>query len=433
MTEESLFAAALERHDPAERQAFLQEACGSDTEMLQRVRDLLQCHDRADHFLAQPALTPLAGSSAELVGSTSHPTTGGNGSGGDVLRLLQPSQRPDSLGRLKHYEVLQVLGQGGFGTVLKVFDEQLHRVVAIKVLAPELAANATSRQRFLREARAAAAVRHENVIDIHAVDEGPTSFLVMGYISGQTLQQKLDRCGPLPVKEILRIGTQVAAGLAAAHRQGLIHRDVKPSNILLENGVERVKLSDFGLARPTDDAGLTQLGLIAGTPHYMSPEQAEGKQVDQRSDMFSLGSVLYALCTGSPPFRGDSSFAVLRKVCEDTPRPVRESNPEVPEWLAVLIGSLHAKNPDQRLQSAQELADLLSMRLAEMQLAGSGTARPSAAKQEKTEKVREKTVVRSSSSHRCRRACRNRVRPGALAWPGEAVARNRQSPRARFP
>jgi serine/threonine protein kinase len=258
-----------------------------------------------------------------------------------------------------------------------------------------LAANATSRQRFLREARAAAAVRHENVIDIHAVDEGPTSFLVMGYINGQTLQQKLDRCGPLPVKEILRIGTQTAAGLAAAHRQGLIHRDVKPSNILLENGVERVKLSDFGLARPTDDASLTQQGLIAGTPHYMSPEQAEGKHVDQRSDLFSLGSVLYALCTGSPPFRGDSSLAVLRKVCEDTPRPVRDSNPEVPEWLAVLIGSLHAKNPDQRLQSAQELADLLAMRLAEMQLAGSGMARPSALKQEATEKVREKAPARS--------------------------------------
>src|SRR5262249_4983141 len=133
-----------------------------------------------------------------------------------------------------------------FGTVYRAFDEKLRRVVAIKVLAPELAASASARQRFLREARATAAVRDEHVVNVHAVEEQPVAYLVMEYIDGQTLQQKIDRVGALPVKEILRIGYQVAVGLTAAHRQGLIHRDIKPSNILLENGVERVKLSDFG-------------------------------------------------------------------------------------------------------------------------------------------------------------------------------------------
>src|SRR5262249_22307239 len=211
------------------------------------------------------------------------------------LDFLAATVRPGSLGRLGHYEVLEVVGQGGMGIVLRAFDDKLHRVVAIKVLLPALAASAAARQRFVREARATAAVNHDNVIDIHAVeDAGPVPYLVMQFIHGSTLQQKLDRSGPLPVKEILRIGLQTAAGLAAAHAQGIVHRDVKPANILLENGVERVKITDFGLARavddgskitdfgparPVDDASLTQVGIIAGTPAYMSPEQASGARV----------------------------------------------------------------------------------------------------------------------------------------------------------
>ncbi len=295
-----------------------------------------------------------------------------------MLNLLEPAQRPGSLGRLAHYEVLEVLGRGGFGTVLKVFDEKLHRVVAIKVLATELAASGNARVRFLREARAAAAVRHDHIIDIHAVDEAPLPHLVMEYIDGPTLQQKLDRCGPLPLKEILRIGIQIAEGLAAAHRHGLIHRDIKPANILLENGVERVKITDFGLARLADDASLTQSGLIAGTPQYMSPEQAEGQQVDPRSDLFSLGSVLYALCTGHSPFRADSTMAVLRRVCDETPRPIREVNGDIPEWLAAIIARLHAKKPAERFPSARELADLLANHLAALQ-AGVPARGPAAA------------------------------------------------------
>src|SRR5262249_3881457 len=164
-----------------------------------------------------------------------------------------------------------VIGGGGMGVVLKAFDENLHRVVAVKVMAPQLAASATARQRFTREARAAAAVTHDHVVTLHAVEEaGGLPYIVMQFVDGQSLQDRLDRSGSLPIREVLRIGMQAAAGLAAAHKQGLIHRDIKPANVLLENGVERVKLTDFGLARAVDDASLTQSGVVAGTPQYMS-------------------------------------------------------------------------------------------------------------------------------------------------------------------
>ena len=282
-----------------------------------------------------------------------------------TLVFLAPSERPGSIGRLGPYEVLERIGQGGMGVVLKALDERLNRIVAIKVMAPALAGDAVARRRFLREARAAAAVCHEHVVTIHAVDEAAGHpYLVMQPVAGQSLQAKLDRTGPLGVEEILRIGMQVAAGLAAAHAQGLVHRDIKPANVLLENGVERVKITDFGLARAIDDASLSTSGTIAGTPRYMSPEQARGEPVDHRTDLFSLGSVLYAMCTGRPPFRADSAVAVLRKVSDESPRPIREQNPEIPEWLAAIIAKLMAKDRAERYQSASEVAELLGRRLA---------------------------------------------------------------------
>ena len=155
----------------------------------------------------------------------------------------------------------------------------------------------------------------------------------------------------MDLKAILRVGIQTAQGLASAHAQGLVHRDVKPSNILLQNGVERVKLTDFGLARAVDDASLTQSGVVAGTPQYMSPEQARGEAVDHRSDLFSLGSVIYFMCTGHAPFRASSTPAVLRRVSDEEPRSIRESNPDVPVWLAEIVERLHAKNPAGRFGS----------------------------------------------------------------------------------
>src|SRR5919197_5750719 len=168
----------------------------------------------------------------------------------DDLKFLQPSTRPDSLGRIDHYEVLQVLGKGGFGIVFRAFDDVLQRVVALKVLAPAIAATSPARKRFLREARSSAQVRHENVVQVYAVEEQPLPYLVMEFIPGETLQQRLDRTGPLETAEGLRLGRQIAEGLAAAHATGLIHRDVKPGNVLLEAGTnQHVKLTDFGLAR----------------------------------------------------------------------------------------------------------------------------------------------------------------------------------------
>ena len=177
------------------------------------------------------------------------------------LGFLSPSDDPKSLGRLGHYEVIERIGRGGMGLVLKAFDPGLNRVVAIKVLAPELAASPDARHRFTREVRAAAAVCHENVVTIHAVSEDDgLPYLVMQYVPGQSLQQKIDRQGPLSLNEVLRVGMQVAAGLAAAHAQGLVHRDIKPANIMLENSVERVKITDFGLARAIDDAPSPRTG-----------------------------------------------------------------------------------------------------------------------------------------------------------------------------
>ena len=369
MNERAIFMKALDRETLAERSAYLDEACGGDTALRQRVEALLTSHEQAGSFLGKPVPERLA----EGLAAPEAPTeTQGESPmadrSGERLDFLTPSDKPGSLGRLGHYEIQEVIGRGGMGIVLRAFDEQLHRVVAVKVLAPHALANGAARQRFVREARAAAAVRDEHVVGIHAVDEGSEApYLVMEYIAGVSLQDRLDRGGPLEVKEILRIGLQAASGLAAAHAQGLIHRDVKPANILLENHVERVKITDFGLARAAADASLTQEGVVAGTPQYMAPEQARGEALDHRADLFSLGTVLYALCTGRPPFRAENTLAVLKRVCEDTPRPIREINPDVPVWLVEIIAKLHAKDPAERFQSAREVAEVLGRELATMQ------------------------------------------------------------------
>ena len=246
------------------------------------------------------------------------------------------------------------------GIVLKAFDPSLHRFVAIKVMAAHLASSPANRQRFVREARAAAAISHEHVVTVHAVAEANNlPYLVMEYVRGISLQERLDRTGCLELKEILRIGMQIASGLAAAHSQGLVHRDIKPANILLENGVERVKITDFGLARAGADTSVTQHGVVAGTPQYMAPEQARSAALDHRADLFSLGSVLYALCTGQAPFRADTTVALLYNVCEANPHPIREINPDIPDWLAAIVAKLQSKDPNLRIQSASEVADLL--------------------------------------------------------------------------
>jgi serine/threonine protein kinase len=283
------------------------------------------------------------------------------------LYFLRPAGRPGVLGVLGGYEVHEVIALGGMGVVLRAFDPALHRLVAIKVLAPALAGSATARRRFTREAQAAAAVCHDHVVAVHGVSEADgLPYFVMQYVAGESLQARLSRTGPLELEEVVRIGMQAASGLAAAHVQGLIHRDVKPANLLLEGGLARVKITDFGLARTADGVQLTQAGVVAGTPEYMAPEQARGEQVDRRADLFSLGSVLYACCTGVPPFRGATPLAVLRRVSDETPAPIRSLNPDVPAWLEALVARLLAKDPADRLQSAAEVASLLERYLAHL-------------------------------------------------------------------
>ena len=345
------------------------------------------------------------------------------------LEFLSPSDDPTMLGRLGPYEIVKLIGRGGMGVVLKGFDPVLKRYVAIKVLAPQWTHSPAARQRFAREARAAAAVTHPRVITIFAVDSAnDTPYLVMPFIDGISLQERIDRAratgsasaearatgsasaedgttdtatgtasathiasvsDPLELKEILRIGIQIAAGLSAAHAQGLVHRDIKPANILLENGdcpnfrgqpavgengtvalgrgSERVLITDFGLARAVDDASFTRSCFIAGTPEYMAPEQANGEAVDHRTDLFSLGSVLYAMCTGQSPFHRENTMAVLRQICEGAARPIREINPAIPTWFAQIIEKLHAKDPADRYQTAGEVESLLRQWLLHLQ------------------------------------------------------------------
>ncbi|MBL8856206.1 MAG: serine/threonine protein kinase [Planctomycetaceae bacterium] len=286
----------------------------------------------------------------------------------NFLESLTPSENPQRLGRLDGYEITGVIGAGAMGVVLKAIDPALDRIVALKVMAQHLASHATARKRFEREAKAAAAVLHPNVIPIYAVSSGGAMpYLVMAYIRGGSLQKRIDRDGALNTGEILRIGSQIAAGLAAAHDQGLVHRDIKPENIMLGEGVERVTLTDFGLARSVDDASVTQHGTIAGTPQYMSPEQARGESVEQASDLFSLGSVLYTLCTGRAPFRADSSHSVMRKIIDEEPVPIRDLNPEIPEWLCDIVAKLMAKDKAARFTSAKNVHALLESCLSHVQ------------------------------------------------------------------
>ncbi len=279
------------------------------------------------------------------------------------LNLLQ-----QSLGRLGNIEIREFIGQGAHGIVLKGFQEELNRLLAVKVMAPHLASVVAARKRFAREARATAAIVHPNVMPVLHVDSsGQLPFLVMPYVDCESLQDRLDREGSLPILDVLRISLQVARGLAAAHAQGLVHRDVKPANILLERGVERVMLTDFGLARAVDDATLTRSGLIAGTPHYMSPEQARGDGVDARSDLFSLGSVLYAMSTGRPPFRAETTYGILRRVTDETARPMRELNPEVPVWSDAIVMKLLTKSAAERFESAEQVAGIFEECLGHLQ------------------------------------------------------------------
>lgn len=270
-----------------------------------------------------------------------------------LQQLLQPPTHPEMLGRLGRYDVESIIGCGGMGVVMKGFDRELHRPVAIKMILPRLSKHGVAKQRFMREAKAAAAVLHPNVIAIHDISEvDGVPWFVMPLVVGPTLKQVVDQNGTPSHREIARIGLQIASGLAAAHAQGLVHRDIKPANILVDNQVNRIVITDFGLARRETEESMTQTGFLAGTINYMSPEQSRGGNIDGRSDLFSLGSLLYFLATGVTPFRSASAMGVIHQIGNQPHANVRSENSEVPIELSRAIDCLLEKHPEDRFESA---------------------------------------------------------------------------------
>jgi serine/threonine protein kinase len=388
MNEREVFIEALQKGSRAQQLEYLSKACGGDETLKKQVESLLEAHERVGTFLQEPVFCNLE-ASGDLHDQPVLAQLAENGcresetpqfqetscrarsvvekstdTHDDIpsLEFLVPPQKPDELGRLGHYRLLRLLGHGGMGMVFQAQDIQLQRQVALKVLRPELAANPNSRQRFLREGRAAAQIHSDHVVNIFLVDqEGELPYLVMEMLQGQSLAEKLEQKGQLPVGECLKIARETAVGLAAAHASGLIHRDIKPANIWLEEPSGRVKLLDFGLARSRTGPLLTQRHIILGTPAYMAPEQAAGLPLDERCDLFSLGAVLYHILTGRQPFAGEDLMAVLSSLATATIPPAKDLVPGLPERVSELLDRLLARDPAERPGSAMEVVHTLQM------------------------------------------------------------------------
>lgn len=406
MNEELIYSQALAKPTQETRSRFLDEACGDDRHLRDKVEALLAARERVDEMLDDLSglsvddrashHDPLEDSADEdsLFDPSSSGVVFNDGSSARIIAgddfvfegptdlmtgvpLLNPEaidprtlefwrailKAPDQSRldvQIENYRIVKVLGRGGMGVVLRAEDTKLDRIVALKVLAPEFNVHPTAFKRFVREAKAVASVSHDNVVKVFAINEDShPPMIVMEYVEGESLSRIIKAGGALDVLSITRLGEEVADGLAAAHQQGLIHRDVKPSNILLEEPSRRVKLSDFGLARGIDDVSLTKTGQVFGTPLYMSPEQANAGAIDHRSDLFSFGSVLYAMCTGQSAFMADSGVAVVHRVVHDQPTAIDEINPEIPAWLCAIVETLLEKDPEDRFESAEQVAQLL--------------------------------------------------------------------------
>ena len=271
----------------------------------------------------------------------------------EVITLANEEQAQQGIiGTLGHYEILEVIASGGMGIVFRARDPELKRVAALKVLAPDLAVNATARERFLREARAAATLEHENILPIYGVVDDGVPWFAMRYAAGGTLQDRLDRIQTIAFKSLKSITRQVAAALGAAHSNGIVHRDIKPANLLFDDDDEHLWVCDFGIARSTEDPGLTYPGAIAGTPKFMSPEQAVGNDLDGRSDLFSLGAVLYLCAKGEHAFTGNTTAAVLRELGSNKPTRIEMPREELPHWYQRLLNNLLAKEASDRPDDA---------------------------------------------------------------------------------
>jgi serine/threonine protein kinase/regulation of enolase protein 1 (concanavalin A-like superfamily) len=345
--------------------------------------------------------------------------SGGPSTSHERFDFLGSPRAAGECGWLAHYRVLRLLGKGGMGLVFLAEDSLLARPVALKVIRPEIADAHGIAQRFTREARATAAIKHDHIVTIYQVgQENGVLFLAMELLTGLSLAQRLDR-GQIPsVELVLRIGREIAAGLSAAHRHGLIHRDIKPANVWLEAPSGRVKILDFGMARSVhEDLEITRSGAVMGTPAYMAPEQARGEPVGAASDLFSLGCVIYRLCTCRLPFEGDSVMAVLTALSTSTPRRPRDWRNELPPALDELVSRLLAKDPADRPESAEivvkEIRTIERALFAERQKAERSAATPFSVGAESTRPAPPQTAEKANWPQAAARP-RNRRRTIAI-------------------
>ncbi len=366
---------AVEYADDSRLAELAEAVANSNDTLLDSLRNHQTMDDANADRLVGRLIARLKGSDASKSDASKLADPFGE-TGGYVSHTAVEAPMPE---KLEYFKILKVLGQGGMGTVYLADDTRLGRKVALKTLKRELAANPSAKDRFLREARSAARLDHDHIIPIYYVGEGDgTPFLAMPFLKGEPLDDRLKREGagdtdpanqfaraagqrkPLPLPEALRIASEVALGLAVAHAQGLIHRDIKPANVWLESPKGRAKILDFGLARSQDEAvNLTASGAILGTPAYMAPEQARGKPIDARADLFSLGVMLYEMVTGQRPFTGGDTMAILTSLALDDPTPPNQLNPAISKELSDLILKLLEKAPEKRPADAGTVAEAL--------------------------------------------------------------------------
>jgi serine/threonine protein kinase len=347
---------ALDR-EPGARGAFLDEACAGDADLRREVDSLLAQQSAARDFLERPAAQHSARVASRREGVVQEPQAAGG--------PLAPGAQ------LGPYEITALIGEGGMGDVYRARDTRLDRTVAIKVLPPAFAADPERRARLEREAKTIAGLNHPHVCTLHDVgDHEGSMFLVMEHVVGESLAERL-RQGPLPIETAVTVATEIADGLAAAHRQGVIHRDLKPANVMV-TPEGHAKVLDFGVAKhlgapphaeaeavtvsaASEEPSFTQHGVVVGTVSYLSPEQVEGKPLDARSDIFAFGAVLYELLTGRRPFHGDSPLATMSSILRDTPARLGALRPGVSHALETVVNRCLQKDPDARYASATEL------------------------------------------------------------------------------
>ena len=354
---DELIDAALEV-EPAKRASFLDQACGNDQALRAEVDSLLAAYDEAEDFIESPALEVAARSLAE----------------DSILSVTGKT--------VSHYRIISLLGEGGMGEVYLGHDPRMNRKVAIKLLPAQFTQSPERIARFQRESRAASALNHPNIITIYEIGrERGISFIASELVEGETLRRRINR-GKLNIKEAVELAMQVASALAAAHSAGIVHRDIKPENIMIRRD-GYVKVVDFGLAKLTeaDDADAnqtghhshsTQAGAVLGTINYMSPEQARGQEIDGRTDIFSLGVVLYEMITGNQPFKGATPGATFDAILNSPPAPITSSSPDLSNDLLRVISRTLEKDPEVRYQTASDLR--AELRLLQKNLDSHATA-----------------------------------------------------------